>query len=151
MATTVRLEEGAAYLGWEIVCLGRTGAGERFTRGACRTHTRVDGGRGPIFIERGAFDGDDALLGSPAGLCGEPVFGTFLACATNLDESLVTAARAAQPLAGRGSLTVLPGVLVARYLGPSTQIAKQYFVALWHIIRPAIAGRAAIDPRIWST
>ncbi|MEO7402369.1 MAG: urease accessory protein UreD [Burkholderiales bacterium] len=151
MATTVRLDDGAAYLGWEIVCLGRTGAGERFTRGACRMHARVDGPRGPIFIERGAFDGDDALLGSPAGLCGEPVFGTLLACAANVDDSLVTAARAALPTAGFGSVTMLPGVLIARYLGPSTQVAKQYFVALWRILRPAIAGRAAIDPRIWST
>jgi hypothetical protein len=30
----VRLARDARYLGWEIVCLGRTGSGERFTRGA---------------------------------------------------------------------------------------------------------------------
>jgi urease accessory protein len=33
LSTEVRLAGDARYLGWEILCLGRTGAGERFTRG----------------------------------------------------------------------------------------------------------------------
>src|SRR5262245_60723646 len=37
----VRLGSAARYLGWEIVCLGRTGSGERFSRGTLRLHNRI--------------------------------------------------------------------------------------------------------------
>jgi urease accessory protein len=48
-------------------------------------------------------------------------------------------------------VTRLPGVLVARYLGDSSEAAKQYFVSIWACLRPVVVGRAAVVPRIWST
>jgi urease accessory protein len=42
-------------------------------------------------------------------------------------------------------------VLVARYLGDSGEQAMQEFISLWKRLRPAIAGRPAVEPRIWST
>ena len=47
--------------------------------------------------------------------------------------------------------TLLPGVLVARYLGDSSEQAKRSFVRLWRLLRRALAGREAVEPRIWST
>ena len=44
-----------------------------------------------------------------------------------------------------------PGVLLARYLGDSSEAAKRYFIELWRLLRPAIGGRAAVEPRIWRT
>ena len=52
---------------------------------------------------------------------------------------------------GDGALTQLPGVLVARYRGAALEAAHDYFRALWAIVRPALIGRAACIPRIWST
>src|SRR5437762_3645059 len=37
----VRLGNAARYIGWEIVCLGRTGSGERFSRGKLTVDTRI--------------------------------------------------------------------------------------------------------------
>jgi urease accessory protein len=47
--------------------------------------------------------------------------------------------------------TVLPGLLVARYLGDSTEEAFDQFRSLWCLLRPAVLGREAVEPRIWST
>jgi urease accessory protein len=48
-------------------------------------------------------------------------------------------------------VTLLPGILLARYLGGSSEAARRYFIALWRILRPALLGRDAIEPRIWQT
>ena len=48
-------------------------------------------------------------------------------------------------------MTRLPHVLVARYLGDSAMAARTYFATLWRVLRPALAGREAIEPRIWNT
>ena len=48
-------------------------------------------------------------------------------------------------------MTLLPGILLARYLGNSSEAARRYFTALWHVLRPAVAGRDAVEPRIWRT
>jgi urease accessory protein len=42
-------------------------------------------------------------------------------------------------------------VLIARYLGASSEAARGYFAQLWRILRPALAGRDAVPPRIWQT
>jgi len=81
------------------------------------------------------------------GLGGRSVFGTLLAASGDLDAEVLKRGRGVEPLA----LTLLPGLLVARYLGDSSQEAMTAFTALWKILRPALLGREAIEPRIWST
>jgi urease accessory protein len=49
------------------------------------------------------------------------------------------------------AVTLLPGVLIARYLGDSTEEAFRQFSILWTLMRPAVAGRDAVIPRIWQT
>lgn len=144
METDVHLAGSAVYLGWEILCLGRTGSGERFSRGACRVSTRIRRDGRLLWHERGTIEGGGALLDSAAGLQGRPVCGTFLAAGANAD---LAAARAIAGLA----VTQLPGVLVARYLGDSGEAARRAFAQLWALLRPALAGREAQPPRIWST
>lgn len=151
MLTEVRLAAGARYIGWEILCLGRTGSGERFTRGECRLRTRIEREDQPVFNERGRIEGGSALLESPAGLAGQPVSGTMLAVSPACDAALVAACRELKPARGDVGVTLLPGVLIARYLGASSEAAKHYFVQLWRILRPVVAGREAAELRIWRT
>jgi len=49
------------------------------------------------------------------------------------------------------AVTQLPGVLVGRYLGDSSEQAKRLFAQLWTVLRPALFGREAAEPRIWRT
>ena len=149
--TEVDLEAGAGLIGWDIVCLGRTGSGERFTRGSYRSSIRIRREGKLLWLERGRIDGGGKLLDSPAGLGGSPVFGTLFAAFSNIEKKILEELREQSPVSGRGAVTLLPGVLMARYLGDSSEAARRYFFALWRILRPALAGRQATEPRIWRT
>ena len=149
--TEVELGAGAGLIGWDIVCLGRTGSGERFTRGSYRTSIRIRREGKLLWLERGRIDGGGKLLDSPAGLAGSPVFGTLFAAFSNFGRKMLEELREQTPNSGRGAVTLLPGILLARYLGDSSEAARHYFIALWRILRPALTGREAAEPRIWRT
>lgn len=150
-AYDVNLGAAAGFIGWDIVCLGRTGSGERFTRGAFRNTIRIRREDRLLWLERGRIEGGGRLLDSPAGLAGSPVFGTLFASLLNVDKSLLDKLREQKPSPGNGAVTLLPGILLARYLGGSSEAARRYFSALWRILRPALMGREANEPRIWRT
>jgi urease accessory protein len=139
----VRLGPRARYIGWEIVCLGRTGSGERFQRGTLKMDTRVYAGERLAWVERGTLHGGDPLMRSDVGLGGRSVFGTMVA--TNVDASVLPACREI------AAVTLLPGLMVARYLGDSTEETFRRFVGLWKILRPHVMARDATTPRIWRT
>ena len=101
-----------------------------------------------LWLERGRIDAAGPMMHSAAGLAGRSVFGSLVASAGQLGPALVAACRAAAPGV---ALTLLPGLLVARYLGDESEQAMECFTRLWRVLRPAIAGRAAVAPRIWST
>ena len=150
-AYDVDLGAQAGFIGWDIVCLGRTGSGERFTRGSFRSSIRIRREGRLLWLERGRIDGGGRLLDSPAGLAGSPVFGTLFAAALDFDKKILDHLREQQPTLGAGAVTLLPGILIARYLGGSSEAARRYFIALWRILRPALMGREATEPRIWQT
>lgn len=149
--TEVDLAADAGLIGWDIVCLGRTGAGERFGRGSYRSSIRIRREGKLLWLERGRIDGGGRLLDSPAGLGGSPVFGTLFATSPLLDRKILENLRVENPVEGKGAITLLPGILLARYLGDSTEAARRYFISLWRILRPRLAGLDAIEPRIWQT
>lgn len=151
MQTEYRLRQGARFFCWDIVCLGRSGAGERYTRGNLRLETRISCADRLLWREQGTIAGGSRLLDSPVGLAGHSVFGTLLAVAEGLDADLLARCRSVVARAGEGTLTRLPGLLVARYLGDESEAAREYFVALWRILRPTVAGRETALPRIWRT
>lgn len=151
IACELDLDAQAAFFGWDIVCLGRTGSGEKFARGSYRFSMRLRREGRLLWQERGRIDGGGRLLDTPAGLAGKPVFGTLFFSVPELDRNLLTRAREIEPEDGKGAVTLLPGVLLARYLGGSSEAAKRYFISLWGALRPSYAGRAAVEPRIWRT
>jgi urease accessory protein len=130
--TQVVLSEGARYIGWEVACLGR------FTRGRLRTETRIMQGTRMLFIEKGEIEGGGRLMRSSVGLGGRSVFGTFIATS-----GAAAAARGGVP---ELAITQLPGLLVGRYVGDSSEEALHAFTRLWQLVRPG-----AVEPRIWAT
>jgi urease accessory protein len=155
METRVALAADSRYIGWDILCLGRAAAGERFANGRFDLFYRVDRGSKPIWLERGGFAGNDPMLASPAGWAGHTVCGTLLCTFPELSQktaALLESLRSIAPNDGAGhAITALPDLLVARYLGDSSEAARLWFAALWAVLRPACCGRPAILPRIWNT
>jgi urease accessory protein len=155
METRVALAADSRYIGWDILCLGRAAAGERFANGRFDLFYRVDRGSKPIWLERGGFAGNDPMLASPAGWAGHTVCGTLLCTFPELPQqaaTLLESLRSIAPNDGAShAITALPDLLVARYLGDSSEAARLWFAALWAVLRPACCGRPAILPRIWNT
>ena len=96
-------------------------------------------GRNRQRVGRGEIEAGGRLMHSPAGLGGRSVFGMLIATS----DSPIRIPELA--------VTHLPGLLVARYLGDSSEAALHAFTALWKALRPSVCGRAAVEPRIWST
>lgn len=149
----VHLNKNARYLGWDVWCMGRAASGERFDSGTLRVATEIHLGDQALWIEQGSLAGGANLLTSPAGLAGRSVCGTLLAAGMSIAPQLLSACRDLQPHENGAlhGVTVLPHLLVARYLGDSSEAARAWFVELWHLLRPALMGREAQPPRIWST
>jgi urease accessory protein len=151
MATRVELEGDACFVGWEVLCLGRPAAGERFEHGEVAPSWEVLRDGQLAYVERGQYSGGSDALAAPWGLRGQPVVGTLL-CAAPCACRHVDAARGA--LASSTGLAAVSGwgdVLVVRYLGPSVEDARRLFGAVWSALRPSLSGRPASAPRIWST
>lgn len=152
MFTVVNLAHGATYLGWDITCLGRTASGEEFESGRLRQTTEVHLSGKKIWGEYTLLEGDDPMLSSPAGLAGFTVVGTLLAVGKSISaEQLAQCREITADDDGRTGITTVPNVLAARYLGHSSEKAKNYFVALWGLLRPWFVGRVLCRPRIWNT
>lgn len=153
MENRVKLAAGAAYLGWEVLCLGRRAAGESFKHGELRLATRIELDGKLLWLEQGRLAGGSGLLTSPVGLAGYSVSATLLAAGRPVEPALLSACRAIVPVesGAQYGLSVLPQLLVARYLGHSSEGARAWLVQLWRVLRPALLGREAQPPRIWNT
>ena len=153
METCIRMARGATFIGWEVLCLGRRASGERFENGEVKLKTRILQGQRLIWAEQGQIAGGSQLLASPIGLAGFSVCATLLAAGTPVGPELLAAARAIEATEAEAlhGLTALPQLLVARYLGHSSEAARSWLVDLWQLLRPAMLKRDAAAPRIWST
>ena len=147
----VELAPEARFLGWEITCLGRTASNERFNRGSLRQALDLVRNGAQLFCERVALDGGDYALQSGAILANAPVFGTLVTTGAAITDEMLAACRAIECSGGDSAVTRLPEAFVARYRGDSASAARTYFANLWRLLRPLIAGRDAVIPRIFST
>lgn len=147
----VDLEDSAGFLGWEVLCLGRPGAGERFQRGQIEQHFEIWRDGRPLWIERLRLGGGSPFLDAAWGAAGRSVLGTFVCVGERPD--LVEQIRAAvEPREGEWlELSQLREVIVARFAGARAERARECFMSAWKVLRPAVLGAACEIPRIWST
>jgi urease accessory protein len=152
MSLDVELEAGGQFLGWEILCFGRRASGERWQRGGLSLRTRVARRGRPLWCERASVAAGSGFETSPLGLAGYSVSGTLACAGSDIDAQLLSACRQAERRAGdsQAAITTLPGVLLARYLGHSSQDAMEWFTSIWKVLRPALLGVAASAPRLWA-
>jgi urease accessory protein len=146
------LTGNAVAFGWDINCLGRPAAGERFDSGLLRLALKIEQDGILQWVERARIEGDDRLMASPIGLRGCGVFATAYSAGRECDALLLESLREiAAPPGAEVALTALPRILIARYLGNSAEQARHYFAELWRRLRPIALGRSACSPRIWNT
>ena len=153
LTTRIDLEGDARLCYWDMVALGRPAAGERFDTGYFQAHLDIRRDGRLLWHERQRVVGGDGLLDSPIGLAGHPVFATLLMTG-ELSAELLERCRELPGPDGqmlRGDLTQLPGLIVARCLAGEALQARAWLIERWRLLRPALLGREAVPPRIWST
>ena len=144
----VQLEEGARYIGSEILCFGRRASGESYQRGVIRQRTRIRSAGKLVWWEQGAIDGAGPAMRSRFGLAGASVCATLIGVGPPVPANLMAAMRA---LDRSLALSQVKSVFVGRYLGDDSEPARRAIAALWQALRPHLLGCAAPLPRIWNT
>ena len=149
-AIQVDLSGDAHFIGWDIVCLGRPAADERFAEGFFRQRIEISRDGLPLYVEHGRYSNE--VLNAAWGLRGQPVIASLF-CVTQQTE---LPAKVRDAVAGTDpdelfGVTHLDGVLLCRYLGPSTERAKFLLGQAWAVIREEVLDKPAIPPRVWST
>jgi urease accessory protein len=147
----VNLAPEAVWAGWEITRFGRSARGETFSQGDWRSHLEVWRGDRPLWCDRQQLGGGGAPLHSPNGLAGQPVVGSFALVGFSPTPDQVETLRQLWPTdgPGQGGVTRLQDGLLCRYLGPSSQAARRWFIAVWEHLRPSYLGRPAVASRVW--
>ncbi|MEB3357977.1 MAG: urease accessory protein UreD [Synechococcales bacterium] len=149
----VELGEGAIWLGWDLIRLGRSARGERFQRGEWRSHLEIWQQGRPLWIDPQRVVGGSDVLTSAHGLAGCPVIGSFAVVGAGVPQRLVDEARSQiQTLAIQGDcgLTRLQQGMLCRYRGHSTREARQWFTAVWDLARLSLLQRQPCHPRLWA-
>jgi urease accessory protein len=152
MTLDVRLSANSKYFGWEVLSFGRRASGESWRRGHLEMHTSVRRANRMLWLETANIDAGGGFATSSVGLSGFTVCGTFVVAGYEVENSFLATCRQVQPrsTAARIGITRLPGVLIARYLGDSTEEAFSWFTNLWTVLRPALSQKAACPPRVWA-
>jgi urease accessory protein len=150
LETHVILNGDAKFTGWEITCLGRPVIDESFSTGSLRSRLKIERDGRLLLVDSLQVSSEQDLYSS-AGLRGKPVTGT---CAITVNESIpLDELRSIQDPDSSHELgiTIVDGLLVARYLGDSTEQARKLFTRIWQSTRPFVSSRPACTPRIWNT
>jgi urease accessory protein len=151
--TRVELATDALWWGWDITRFGRSARGEAFTRGHWRSMTEVWRQGVPLWLDRQVLRGGSSVLDSLHGLAGYPVIGSLALVGTEVTPVQVDQARQAWVQLGDGvgdiGVTRLAQGMLCRYRGPSSQVARSWFVNIWQILKPQIVPAQAYPPRVW--
>ncbi len=151
MTTHVELQNDAAFIGWEMLCLGRPASGELFGQGVAQQKFEIWRNQKPLIIDRARLEGSSDMLQAMWGMQGYTVTGTLLA--TNASKDVLDAVREhlVKNETGLFSATLIEDVLVVRALAHQAEYIRLQFIEVWQLLRPQLLNRKASVPRIWAT
>lgn len=151
----VTLAKEASYIGCEILCFGRTASGESFSDGQIRSRYSIRYENKLIWHEQFRLLGGSAAMKSSLGLAGNTVCATLIAVGKVVPPTLISRVREETGVIinGVGALgvTQLKSIVVARYLGNSSETARRVMLNVWGLLRPTMLNRPAMVPRMWNT
>lgn len=143
LSTVVHLQAESRFIGWEQTCYGRPAGGELFDSGHAKQSFEVWVDGSPVFLDR--LHIRPASMEARWGLSSSTLMSTLLAYpATEAD---LEAVRLHEAFA----CTLVDRVLCCRLLNNDSDVAKRSMIELWRTLRPSIANREAVSPRIWAT
>jgi urease accessory protein len=153
--TVVDLAATARFLGGGIVIFGRRARGERFTRGFLHELWEVRRAGSLIWGDALHLEGDiAAIVEDPACFDGAAGFATLiLAIPAHGLDSFIEGARAVQSTATgdgvRGGVSIVNGLVVARWLGFDTLLMRKAYADLAGYLRSAALNLPCRLPPLW--
>ncbi|HEX8874741.1 MAG TPA: urease accessory protein UreD [Nitrosospira sp.] len=151
----VTLGKEATYIGCEILCFGRTASGESFDSGRIGQRIAIRREGKLIWYEQLVLTGGSPAMTNPLLLAGGTVCATLIASGQTVSAAVLEAARegasAIAASGGQAGVSQLKGLVIARYLGNSSETARRVMLNAWSHLRPAMLGREAMVPRVWNT
>lgn len=155
IATEVRLQSTAKFIGWEMTSLGRPLSGDTYAAGALEQRMRIYVDGEPRVHERTQWRAGAPIFSAQWGLAGFGVWGALYAYPANAKlVALVRERLNTLPdnfREQRVAATLLGGVLVVRCLSRHPEELRTTFETLWAAIRSTVIDRVASAPRIWKT
>jgi len=148
----VELAPKGSWLGWEITRFGRSARGERFLQGEWRSHTEVWQQGHPLWIDRQWLPGGEEIINSPHGLAGQSVVGSLVWVGQAVAPELVEKARTLWANAdrlGEAGVTRLTSGILCRYRGSNSAEVRNWFTAVWQLLRLSFLGKPSCPPRVW--
>ncbi len=149
MRTRVELQGGARLAFWEIHCLGRPVIAESFDEGHLDSRLEIYREGKPLLLERLRVDPGSRLRKSV--LAGRPVSATQVFSGAGEAELLQARQVLAAEADGTFAATLVEDLLLVRYLGDSTEQARNRFIQIWSVLREPLLQRSPSTPRIWNT
>jgi urease accessory protein len=155
LSQDIHLDTDARYIACDILCFGRAASGETFKEGKISQRTSIWRAGRLLWFEQGAMIAGSAAMASALGLGGNSVCATLIAIGKAVPNAVIDALRAEATLALEGDarfgVTQMKGVLVVRYLGNASEMARTLMLLAWRHLRPTVVAREAINLRIWNT
>lgn len=153
--TTIEMGKDASYLGCEILCFGRTASGESYASGRITQCTSIRRDGKLLWFEQGDLAGGSTTMSSPLGLAGRTVCATLIGVGKPMPSGTLNSIRESCAIGlnetNAFGITQMKSVVVARYLGDSSEAAKRVMTRAWCALRPFLFEREAVIPRIWNT
>jgi urease accessory protein len=152
MTLDIALSAQSRYFGWEVLSFGRRASGESWHRGILQMRTSICRANRMLWSEMANIDAGSGFMNSSVGMSAFTVYGTFLVAGYEVERELLTACRRVRPALNesRTGITRVPSVLIARYLGDSSEEVFNYFTELWTVLRPALSAKTSCAPRVWA-
>lgn len=172
--TTITLQDNSHFIGWEITCLGLPASDKPFNKGGLLQTYRIEKKGLPLFIDRLQFSPEKSQwFHNEAGMRSNTSTGFFMAgpfdfavSDKNNGSNAVQQSSADQVeklnddlreiitdqnLEKKLAVTWVNDFCMIRYLGNSAFEARDAFVLMWEMLRPALLERQANAPGIWKT
>ena len=151
IATRVKLTGRSRFIGWEVACYGRPASGLSFGSGRVAQDFELWVDEVPVVLDHLRLDGASEAMSAAYGLAGQPVLGTMIAYPATEHELGVARSAIHESSATTVAASRVDGVLVCRAVASQADAVRRAFTAIWRSIRPTVAGREAVAPRIWAT
>ena len=150
--TRVDVAPKARFLGCELLVFGRAARGERLAHGRLHDEWRLSRGGRLIWADALHLDGDvAAALAHPAGFDGAGACATVIYAADDAGDRLGDARALLENAASRCGVTVMNGILLARFLARDAGAVRRDVMDYGAGMRAIVAGLPRRLPRVWLT